>query len=194
MVMSIIWTGMILVSLLFSFWTGTGQVLGKAVLEGAQAGITLVFSMAGAICLWSGVGKVMEDSGLSNAVARLLRPILCRLFPSTRNDTQAAGLISANVCANLLGLGNAATPMGVAATRRLSHYAPKGTASHEMCRLIILNTASIQLIPTNVAAIRASLGSAAPFDVLPAIWLTSICAVAMGMLAAFGFQKGAGRD
>ncbi len=78
-------------------------------------------------------------------------------------------LVSANVCANLLGLGNAATPMGIAATQRMSRYAKPGEASHEMCRLIVMNTASIQLIPTNEAAVRAGLGSAAPFDILPAV-------------------------
>lgn len=190
MVMSYIWTGMVLVSLLFSLWNGSGGALGRAVLEGAQSGITLTFSMAGAICLWSGVGKVMERSGLNRILSRCFLPLIGRLYPSARRDSQVGSLISANVCANLLGLGNAATPMGVAATRRLSRYAQPGTASHEMCRLIVMNTASIQLIPTNVAALRTSLGAASPFDILPAVWVTSLCSVTVGLAAAYLFQRG----
>ena len=189
MVMAYIWTGMILIAVLFSFWSGTGGALSQAVLEGAQAGVTLTFSMAGAVCLWSGVGQVMEKAGLNRILARFLSPVIDRLFPSARRDAKVGNLISANVCANLLGLGNAATPMGIAATKRMSRYAKPGEASHEMCRLIVMNTASIQLIPANVAAVRAGLGCAAPFDILPAVWVTSLCSVSVGLLAAFLHQR-----
>ena len=194
MAMSYIWTGMVLVSIVFSLVNGAGGALSKAVVDGAQAGVTLLLSMAGAICLWSGLGQVMERSALNRWIARGLMPVIGRLFPTARRDEQAGNMIAANVCANLLGLGNAATPMGVAATQRLSRYAPEGTASHEMCRLIVMNTASIQLIPANVAALRASLGSQSPFSILPAVWLTSLCSVGMGLLAAYAFQKGCGHD
>ena len=178
MVMAYIWTGMILIAVLFSFWSGTGGALSQAVLEGAQAGVTLTFSMAGAACLWSGVGQVMEKAGLNRILARFLSPVIDRLFPSARRDAKVGNLISANVCANLLGLGNAATPMGIAATKRMSRYAKPGEASHE-----------IQLIPANVAAVRAGLGCAAPFDILPAVWVTSLCSVSVGLLAAFLLQR-----
>ena len=128
----------------------------------------------------------MECAGLNRILARGLEPVIGRLFPSARKDPKVGELVSANVCANLLGLGNAATPMGIAATQRMSRYAKPGEASHEMCRLIVMNTASIQLIPTNVAA---GLGSAAPFDILPAVWVTSLCSVTVGLLAAFLFQR-----
>ncbi len=189
MVMAYIWTGMVLTAVLFSFWSGAGSALSQAVLEGAQSGVTLTLSMAGAVCLWSGVGRVMECAGLNRILARGLEPVIGRLFPSARKDPKVGELVSANVCANLLGLGNAATPMGIAATQRMSRYASPGEASHEMCRLIVMNTASIQLIPTNVAAVRAGLGSAAPFDILPAVWVTSLCSVTVGLLAAFLFQR-----
>ena len=189
MVMAYIWTGMVLTAVLFSFWSGAGGVLSQAVLEGAQAGVTLTLSMAGAVCPWSGVGRVMECAGLNRILARFLGPVICRLFPSSRKDPKVGELVSANVCANLLGLGNAATPMGVAATQRMGRYAKPGEASHEMCRLIVMNTASIQLIPANVAAVRAGLGCAAPFDILPAVWVTSLCSVCVGLLAAFLFQR-----
>ncbi len=188
MVMSYIWTGMLLLSVLFSFFNGQGAALSSSVLTGAQGGITLGISIAGPMCLWSGLGCAMERSGISTFLARLSRPLVGRLFPSAKTDDMTAGYITANLCANLLGLGNAATPMGIAATKRMSRLAKKGEATHEMCRLIVMNTASIQLIPASVAAVRAGLGCETPFDILPAVWLTSLCSVSLGLLAASAFQ------
>ena len=185
MVLSYLWTGMVLCSILFALLGGRGPELSAAALTGAQAGCTLALSLGGSICLWSGLGRVMEKSGLSRGLSRLLMPLLGRLFPTARQDPEAAAYLSANVCANLLGLGNAATPMGLAATKRLARHAPPGQASDEMCRLIVLNTASIQLIPANVAALRASLGCKAPFDILPAVWISSLLSVSAGLLLAF---------
>ncbi len=181
MVMSWIWTGMVLVSILSALLTGSGSALAAATAEGAQAGITLAVSMAGAICLWTGVGKVLEISGVTGILSQIMSPILTRLFPSARTDKALARDLSANVCANLLGLGNAATPMGIAAARRLRRGS---TATDELCRLIVLNTASIQLIPANVAAVRTSLGCGTPYDILPAVWITSLCSAGLGVAAA----------
>ena len=192
MVMSYIFTGMLLVSLLFSAATGRGGALSAAALEGAQAGCALALSLSGAMCLWSGLGRVMEKTGLNEKLSRLFMPLMGRLFPTAREDPAAASYLSANVCANLLGLGNAATPMGIAATKRLARRAPPGEASDEMCRLIVMNTASIQLIPANVAAVRGSLGCASPFDILPAVWVTSLLSVSAGLLAAWLLGKGHG--
>lgn len=189
MVMSWIFTGIILVSVIFAALLGNGSALSAAVTRGAQAGITLAVSLAGSICLWTGVGKLMEKIGVTEKLSRFLRPLLHRLFPSTKVDTALAGALSANICANFLGLGNAATPMGIRAVRLMQDPGHPDMASHEMCRLIVLNTASIQLIPANVAAVRAGLGCAAPFDILPAVWITSLCSATMGLLAAFAFGK-----
>ena len=183
MVMSWIWTGILAVSCLCAVLTGSGTALGAAVSQGCQAGITLGVSLAGSLCLWTGVGKLMERAGLTGALSRLLSPLLGRIFPGTRTDPVLAGDLAGNICANFLGLGNAATPMGIRAVQRMALRSP-GTASDEMCRLIVLNTASIQLIPANVAAVRAALGCTAPFDILPAVWLTSICSAGLGVLAA----------
>ena len=189
MVMSYIFTGIVLISVVFAALTGRGAQLAAAVPQGAQAGITLAVSLAGSICLWSGIGSLMERVGATGALSKFLRPVLRRLFPSVKQDALLANDLSANICANILGLGNAATPMGIRATKRMALRAPDGTASDEMCRLIVLNTASIQLIPANVAAVRASLGCAAPFDILPAVWVTSLCSAGLGLLAAFLFGK-----
>lgn len=189
MVMSWIFTGIVLVSVAFAAFSGNGSALSAAVTQGAQAGITLALSLAGSICLWTGVGKLMESVGLTAMLARLLRPILHRVFPSTGKNTALARTLSANICANFLGLGNAATPMGIQSVRLMQDPNRPDMASHEMCRLIVLNTASIQLIPANVAAVRASLGCTTPFDILPAVWITSLCSATMGLLVAFVLGK-----
>ena len=189
MVMSYIWFFILLISVIFALLTENGSALAAAIPQGAQAGITLAFSLAGSICLWSGVGALMERIGATTALAKLLSPALNRLFPSAKTDPSLAGDLSANICANFLGLGNAATPMGIRAAKRLVDPARPELATDQLCRLIVLNTASIQLIPANVAAVRSNLGSAAPFDILPAVWITSICSVAMGLTAAWCFGK-----
>lgn len=186
MVMSCIWTGLLLVSILCGAVSGKGHLLAGASLQGAQAGVTLGISMAGAICLWSGVGKVMEKTGLTEALSRALSPLLHLVFPSTKKDKALARDLSANICANFLGLGNAATPMGIKAAKRLRRG---DAATDELCRLIVLNTASIQLIPANVAAVRAGLGCAAPFDILPAVWVTSFLSAGLGVTAAWALGR-----
>ena len=185
MVMSWIFTGMVFGSVLFAALSGKGGALSAAAVEGAQAGVTLALSITGAVCLWSGVGKLMEKIGLTALLSRFLSPALGRIFPSTKKDPQLAGSLSANVCANFLGLGNAATPMGIAAARRLKNPGEPSLATDEMCRLIVLNTASIQFLPTNVAAVRSALGCASPFDILPAVWVSSLCSASLGVLAAW---------
>ena len=144
-------------------------------MQGAQAGVTLAISMAGAICLWSGVGNLMEHIGVTDRLAGLLRPLLGRLFPGTKKDPALARDLSANVCANILGLGNAATPMGILAAKRMVSKTSPDVATNELCRLVVLNTASIQLIPANVAAIRLSNGCQTPFDILPAVCRAGCC-------------------
>ena len=185
MVMSWIFTGIVLLSVIFAAVSGRGAELAAAVPQGAQAGITLAISIAGSICLWSGVGKLMEATGVTGILSKLLAPLLNRLFPGTKKDPALSGDLSANICANFLGLGNAATPMGIRATRRMLDPDRPGLATDEMCRLIVLNTASIQLIPANVAAVRVGLGCQTPFDILPAVWITSLCSAGMGLMAAW---------
>ena len=189
MVMSWIWTGILAISILCGFLTDQTGALAAGVLEGAQGGITLAISIAGSIWLWTGVGKLMDHAGITGFLSRLLRPLLHKIFPSSKKDPALRSALSGNICANFLGLGNAATPMGIQAAIRMADPKRPGLATNEMCRLIVLNTASIQLIPANVAAVRASLGSPAPFDILPAVWVTSICSAGLGLLAAFFLGK-----
>ena len=188
MVMSYVWALLVGASVVCAAVTGQMGALSGAVILGAQNGITLAISIAGSLCLWAGIGRAMERLGIAAALARILQPLLHRLFPSTGQDAGLAGALSANICANLLGLGNAATPPGIEAARRLAARSP-GAASDELCRLIVLNTASIQLIPANVAAVRSSLGCAAPFDILPAVWIASVLSAGLGGTAAWALGR-----
>jgi len=189
MVMSWIFTGLVGISLICALVLGNGSAVAAAIPAGAQAGITLAISMAGSVCLWTGVGKLMETVGITTALSRLLRPLLHRVFPQTKSDAALSASLSANICANFLGLGNAATPMGILSVQRMVSQAQPHTATDQMCRLVVLNTASIQLIPATVAAVRVSLGSVAPFDILPAVWVTSLCSAGLGITAAWLLGK-----
>lgn len=186
--MSLLWTGMVAVAILCGLATGRGPEVAAAAVEGTSAAVQLALSIAGMLCLWTGVMEVMRRSGLADKLSRLLGPILRRLFPQAARDAETMDSISANVSANLLGLGSAATPLGLEAARRLARRSP-GVASDSLCMLVVCNTASIQLIPTTVASVRAAQGCAAPFDILPAVWLASSLSVGVGILACIIFSK-----
>ncbi len=186
--MTVIWTGMVVISILCGLATGRGPEVAAAAVEGTSAAVQLALSIAGMLCLWTGVMEVMRRSGLADKLSRLLGPILRRLFPQAARDAETMDSISANVSANLLGLGSAATPLGLEAARRLVRRSP-GVASDSLCMLVVCNTASIQLIPTTVASVRAAQGCAAPFDILPAVWLASSLSVGVGILACRLFAR-----
>ena len=183
MAMAWLWTGMVAVSLVFGILGGTLDTLSGAALEGAQSAVELCLAMSGVICLWTGVMEVMNQCGLTASLARLFRPLLRRLLPQASRDSETMAAISANLAADMLGLGNAATPLGIRAARRMALGA-EGRATDELCRLVVLNTASVQLLPTTVASVRAGLGCGAPLDILPAVWLSSAVSVTAGLTAA----------
>ena len=182
--MNYLWAGMIILSCVTACMTGRTAELSAAVTDGAGQAVTLCISLAGIMGLWSGVLELMQESGLSKRIASILCPVLRLLFRRAAQDRQTMERIAANVTANLLGVSNAATPIGLQAVDRLySLYDRKG-APDEILRFIILNTTSIQLIPTTVAAVRASLGAVQPFDIMPAVWGASIFSVIVGLVAA----------
>jgi len=180
---------MLVFSLVFGALSGNITALSAAAVAGAKDAVTLCISICGMICLWSGVMELMRRSGLSEKLSALLRPLLLRLFPSAARDSETLDALSTNVSANLLGLGNAATPAGIKAAIGLKRLSGLSSASDELCLLVVMNTASIQLLPTTVASVRASFGAAAPFDILPAVWLSSLLSVSMGILAARLFRR-----
>lgn len=182
--MTVIWTGMVVVSIVCGLATGRGPEVAAAAAEGAHAAVELCLSIAGMLCLWTGVMEVMRQSGLAQKLSGLLRPVLRRLYPDIADDRQVMDNIAANVSANLLGLGNAATPLGIEAIKGMKRRWERDSASNAMCMLVVCNTASIQLIPTTVATVRAAAGSRVPFDILPAVWLASAISVGVGITAA----------
>lgn len=176
-------------ALVFGAINGRLAEVSTALPQGAAQGVQLIISIAGAICVWQGVMEVMDKSGLSKKVAALLSPIIRIVFNVYAKDTEARSAISQNMSANLLGLGSAATPAGIHAARRLGEIS--GAANSDaVLRLIILNTASMQLIPTNVAAVRAAAGAENPFVILPAVWLASAASVFAAVMAAKLFSSG----
>lgn len=189
MVMSWVFTVLVGISFLCAIHSGNVGQLNNAVMDGAQNGLKLALSLAGSLCLWTGVGALMERIGVTRMISKVLRPLVFRLFPESRDDPKLEHYLSANICANFFGLGNAATPMGIQAATRLVHPDRSKTASDSLCRLIVLNTASIQLIPATVAAVRSSAGCQTPFDILPAVWLTSLCSAGLGVACAILLGK-----
>lgn len=179
-----IWTAMILFSVICAAATGRMSELSASVLNGAGSAVTLVISLTGMMCAWTGLMKVAESAGVTRLLSRMLSPLMRLLFPSCKKDGPAVRAMCMNITANLLGLGNAATPLGIAAMKELKKASPSQTASNAMVTFVVLNTASIQLIPTFMATLRAQYGSATPFDILPAVWVTSLGAVTVGMAAA----------
>ena len=169
-----------LLSTLFSLYFGTSSETGSSLFEGAEKALAFCLSAGGGICLWSAVMEVMERCGMASALSKALRPLLGRLFPCASGDSQTMAALSQNVSANLLGLGNAATPAGILAARGLAGLG----AEDELCLLVVLNTASIQLIPSTIAAVRASQGAVSAFDITPAVWISSVLSVCAGLGAA----------
>ena len=184
MFLSRFWIASVLLAVIFAVLTGAGSDTAAALTAGAVQATELCVAMAGPLALWAGLGKLMDRVGLTAILAKVLSPILGRLFPRSRTDKELAGHLSANVTANLLGLGNAATPMGIRAAGRLRDPGDPTRATDELCRLVVMNTASIQLLPTTVAAVRQGAGCLTPFDILPAVWVSSVLSVSAGLLAA----------
>lgn len=174
---------MVVLSLVFGAVNGTMAEVSSAAMEGATAAVELCISMGGILCLWTGIMAIMSKCGLIDALSRLFRPLLRRLLPCACRDRETLNAVSANISCNLLGLGNAATPLGIRAACRMARGS-EGVATDELCTLVVLNTASIQLMPTTIAGVRSAYGAAAPFDILPAVWLASALSVTVGLLSA----------
>lgn len=167
-------------SVLYSCYAGTTHLLTTAFTEGLTAATEFCLSAGVMMVFWCGLFAVMERAGLASALSRLLRPLLRCLFPLASKQESVFSALTANVSANLLGLGNAATPMGIRAAQGI---AALPHASRELACLVVMNTASIQLLPTTMASVRASLGCTAPLDILPCVLVSSVCSVAAGLTA-----------
>lgn len=192
-----IWCGMIIFSIICSFFTGSTSQLSSAILSSAAEAVELLITMCGTICLWSGLIAIADSSGASAAVSKVLSPLLSRLFPDLDKRGNAFKAICANVTANLLGLGNAATPLGLKAMNELERLNPsppgEKRASRDMIMFVILNTSSIQLMPTMIVSILSACGSENPTSIVPCVWISSLFALAISVTAASLFSKGSAR-
>lgn len=178
-----IWSALVILSILCAVVLGNAQDLSKAIVESAAAAVELLLTMVGLMGLWSGIMRIARDSGLTDLLARLFAPLLKPLFPRLRRDSEAFRCITMNVTANLLGLGNTATPFGLQAMRELNRLSPHGTtASDEMVTFVVMNTASLQLMPTMLGSLRQRYGSAAPFEILVPVWISSAAALAVALV------------
>ena len=171
-----------LLSLFWSILCGREAETGAALLSGAADALPFCLSIAGGLCFWSALLELAERCGLAGQLSEKLRPMLKKLFPRSTREREILDALSENLSANMLGLGNAATPAGIRAARGMVRLGDE--ARDELGTLVVMNTASLQLIPSTIAAVRASAGAAAPFDILPAVWISSLLSVFAGLGAA----------
>ncbi len=184
--MNYVWSALIISSLIFAAANGTLEQTMQAGLEGAASSVTVLLSFAGMMCFWSGILKIAEDSGAARFCEKLLSPVIRRLFPKVKDKSN----ITMNIIANLLGMGNAATPAGIAAMRQLDEENEKRPhPSREMSRFAVLNTASLQLFPTTIIGILVSFGDKNPYRIVPLIWISSAFSLISALLMDFLLSK-----
>lgn len=184
-----IWVGMLVLSVLCGMLTGRMDAVSAAATAGASEAVTLLLGITGIMALWSGMMELVSASGLAQHIERILRPVLRPLFGKAARDAEAMQTVSANITANLLGLSNAATPIGLRAADRLYTVCGRRGAPDAVLTLMVLNASSIQIIPSTVAAVRAGYGASAPFDIMPAIWGASLLSVGAALLTARALRR-----
>ena len=188
--MNYVFAGLILFAAVWGMATGHSDALTSAVLASGSSAVTLILTVGGAMTLWSGIMGIAEASGLTGYAARLLRPVIGLFLPGIRKGGEAEKYVCMNVVANLLGLGNAATPLGLKAMQAMrdEHGILSGQASADMMTFVVMNTASLQLLPTTLLTLRAEAGAAAPMDIMPCVWLTSAAALTAGLVLCGVFR------
>ncbi len=183
--MNYVWPIMIVFAFIASIITNNMSALSAAVIQGGQDAVSLLLRLVSMLCLWSGIMEIAEASGVTAAFSRLLSPIIRLIFPKLKKNEYALEAISMNITANILGLGNAATPLGLEAMRRLQLVnADTSSASDEMVIFVVMNTAAMHIIPTTVATMRGQYGSESPMAIMPASILTSACALTVAVFFA----------
>ncbi len=187
--MNYVWVIIIIFSFFCAIATGNMSSLSASVISGGTEAVTLVLKLSGIICFWNGLMAIAEKSGLTQIISNLLKPVMKLLFPKLK-DEKAKNAISMNLTANLLGLGNAATPLGLEAMKRLQESSlNKDTATDEMVRFVVLNSAALHLVPTTVALLRHEFGSQNPMEILLPSIVTSFLSVSVGILMTFILRK-----
>lgn len=181
--LNVLWPILIIISYMYAIIVGNVDKVNNAVFEYTESAISLILTLLGTMCLWNGLMEIASNTKLIKKLTKLLNPIINFLFPDSKNDEKIHQEISMNVVANMLGLGNAATPLGIKAMRSMQEKnLDKEKLTDDMATFIILNTASIQIIPTTVIAIRLSLGSSDPTKIIFSVWFSTICAAIVGIV------------
>lgn len=177
--MNYVWAILVLVAIIFAIATGKGSEIGSALLSSGETSVNLLLTLAGTISLWSGVMAIAESSGITKGLSTLFNPVLKLLFKDYKDDSKVMNAVSTNITANLIGLGNAATPAGLKAISGM--YNGENKINNSMATFIVMNTSSIQIVPTTIVALRLAKGSNAPMEIAPCIWISSICALLVGI-------------
>ncbi len=180
-------------SFVYALFNGTMPQVSTAILEKSGEAVELVISLCGVMCFWCGLMKVAERAGLTEKLAALLSPIAGLLFKGVKRGSRAMGLITMNLAANILGLGNATTPLGIAAMKAIAEDSPNtDEATDDMIMLAVLNTASLQILPATAAALRSANGVKKPMDILPCVWIVSAYSLAVAVISAKLMSKVSG--
>lgn len=180
--MNYIWAGMMVVSFVCAAALGNMQSLSDAVMQGASGAVDLSISLLGMLCLWGGIMNVAQESEFTAIISRILAPLFRIVFKNVKKESPAAQAISMNFAANLLGLGNAATPLGLEAMKRLQlENRDKSSATDDMAVFVLMNSAAMRIIPTTVAALRSKYGSASPMEIMPATWICTAASLFVGI-------------
>ena len=182
--MSYVFGAMIAVSFVYALFSGSLAQMSTGIPEAAGSAVELLISISGMLIMWSGFMRIAKDCGLIEKLSEWFAPLLKRMYPDVDTDSDAFRYISMNISANLLGLGNAATPLGIKAMNELKKRSPGNTATDSMVTFVLMNTASMQLIPTTVGALRKSYGSQQPFDILLCVWITSAAALTAALASS----------
>ena len=184
-----IWGGMMIIALVFGAFNGKLEVVTSAAMQGSMDAITMLISLCGVMCLWTGLIKIASNTGIIIGFAKILCPITSFLFPNLPKNSPAMDAIVMNMVANMFGMSNAATPLGITAMKELSRLnGQRNIASNEMCMFAVINTASLQIIPSTLIALRQSTGSIAPTEIIFPSWIVSIISITVGVCAVKLFQ------
>lgn len=188
---SILWTFLIIIGILYSLITGNIEVINNSILTNAGKALDLILSLLPTIVLWSGIMKIAEDAGILTKFAAFLRPILSKLFPSVPSNHPSLGYIASNIAANMLGLGSAATPFGLKAMSELQKInSKKDTASNAMITFLVLNTAGVTIIPTTIIALRLAYGSSSPTAIIAPAVISTSCSCISAVLIDYFIRRG----
>jgi len=187
--LNIVWISMLSLSFIYSVFAGTTDAVSKAVFESCADCISFILKTSAVMIMWSGFMNIANESSLTKSISRLLSPVIGFVFKGVKKGSEEESLISSNLSANMLGLSNAATPLGIAAMKKLSEKSKGDVATNNMCMLAVINCASLQLVPSTLIALRSAEGSTSPSDIIVPIWIASLITVVFAVFITKIFER-----